>query len=297
MDIRKFDGALGAEILGVDCAAAIDADTVAGIERAWGDNLVVVFRNQRLDDSALMAFSRHFGELELAPPTSTGQPWLPDHPEINVVTNNRVDGELVGNGGNDEMSWHSDLGYIAVPPSASLLYCLECPPTGGDTYFANMYRAYETLPDDIKTAIEGAYAIHDISTNSTGVLRAGYERVTDPRDTPGCRHPLVRVHPKTGRRALFVCRRLNGYVVGLPLDESERLLDALWVHATRPEHTMSHAWKPGDLVMWDNRCTLHRRDGFEDSHTRLMHRTQLKGTEPPIAPWSEPADRTAAPTA
>ena len=284
LEVKKSSGPMGAEIAGVDCGGELDAHTIAGIERAWHENLAIVFRNQRLDDARLMAFTRRFGELELAPPNPTGRPWLPQHPEINVVTNIRVDGELVGNAGNDEMSWHSDLGYIAVPPSASLLYCIECPPIGGDTCFANMYLAYETLPEDVKSDITGRRSIHDISTNSTGVLRAGYERVTDPRKTPGCRHPLVRIHPQTRRPALFLCRRLNGYVIGLAPDDSEALLDRLWAHATRDENTWRHKWQPGDLVMWDNRCVLHRRDGFDDQHTRLMHRTQIKGTEAPIAP-------------
>ncbi len=284
LEVNKSGGPMGAEIVGVDCAGDLDAQTVAGIEIAWHENLALVFRNQRLDDAGLMVFTRRFGELELAPPNPTGRPWIPDHPEINVVTNIRVNGELVGNAGNEEMSWHTDLGYIAVPPSGSLLYCIECPPTGGDTCFANMYLAYETLPEDVKSEITGRRSIHDISTNSTGVLRAGYARVSDPRQAPGCRHPLVRIHPKTGRPALFLCRRLNGYIIGLPLDESEALLDRLWAHATRDEMAWCHKWQPGDLVMWDNRCVLHRRDGFDDKYSRLMHRTQIKGTEPPIAP-------------
>ena len=283
LEIRTFGPPLGAEIIGLDCAGNPSDGTIGEVEKAWHDHLVVLFRGQRLEDDRLMAFSHRFGALEMAPPNSTGRPWIAEHPEINVVTNIRVGGELVGNGGAEEMSWHSDLGYIAVPPSASLLYCLECPPTGGNTYFANMYLAYETLPPEIRSAIAGRTAIHDVSTNSTGVLRHGYERVSDPREAPGCRHPLVRIHPRTGRPALFLCRRLNGYIVGLPLDESEDLLDRLWRHATRDELTWRHEWKPDDLVMWDNRCVLHRRDGFDDNFTRLMHRTQIKGTEAPIA--------------
>jgi taurine dioxygenase len=281
--IQNFRAPLGAEITGVNCADDLSNQTIAGIEAAWHDNLVVLFRGQHLDDDHLMNFSRRFGALEQAPLNSTGKPWIAGHPEINVVTNVRVDGELTGNGGAEEMSWHSDLGYIPVPPSASLLHCHECPPEGGDTYFANLYLAYETLPPELKTAIAGRSALHDISVNSTGVLRAGFQRVTDPRDAPGCHHPLVRVHPATGRLALFLCRRLNGYIIGLPLDESEDLLDRLWQHATQDAFVWRHQWLPGDLVMWDNRCVLHRRDGFDDTLTRIMHRTQIKGTEPPIA--------------
>lgn len=282
IEVRKFDAPLGAEIIGVDCAGDLSDALIGEIEEAWYDNLLVVFRNQELDDGRLTAFTRRFGELDMAPPNPTGRPWLPATPEINVVTNIRVDGELTGNAGNSEMSWHTDLGYIEVPPSASLLYGITCPPVGGDTYFANMYLAYETLPDETREKIKGLKAIHDITTNASGVLRAGYAKVADPRETPGCRHPLVRLHPQTGRKTLFLPRRLNGYVLGLELAESEALLDMLWAHATRDELTFGHKWRQGDLVMWDNRCLIHRRDGFDDSYTRLMHRTQVKGTEPPI---------------
>ena len=282
IEVRKFDAPLGAEIIGVDCAGDLSDALIGEIEEAWYDNLLVVFRNQELDDGRLTAFTRRFGELDMAPPNPTGRPWFPATPEINVVTNIRVDGELIGNAGNSEMSWHTDLGYIEVPPSASLLYGITCPPVGGDTYFANMYLAYETLPDKTREKIKSLKAIHDITTNASGVLRAGYDRVTDPRETPGCRHPLVRLHPKTGRKTLFLPRRLNGYVLGLALDDSEALLDMLWVQATRDEFTFGHKWRQGDLVMWDNRCLIHRRDGFDDNYTRLMHRTQVKGTEPPI---------------
>ena len=146
-----------------------------------------------------------------------------------------------------------------------------------------MYLAYEKLPDALKRRIEGRRAIHDISTNAVGTLRAGYTKVADPRQAPGCHHPLVRLHPKSGRKALFLPRRLNAYVLGLELKESEALLDELWAHAVQPEFTWGHAWRVGDLVMWDNRCTLHRRDSFDDRHPRLLHRAQTKGSEAPIA--------------
>ncbi len=282
IEVRKFDAPLGAEILGVDCSGDLDDTVIAEIEQAWYDNLVLVMGNQNLDDMRLMAFTRRFGELEMAPPNPSGRPWIPEHPEINVVTNIEKNGELIGSHGNAEMSWHSDLAYSPVPPTASLLYGIHCPPEGGATYFANMYLAYETLAEEVKKKIHARKAIHDISTNAVGVLRAGYDKVTDPRKAPGCHHPLVRSHPKTGRKALFLCRRLNGYIIGLPLEESEALLDRLWAHATREEFVWGHKWKPGDLVMWDNRCTLHRRDTFDNKHTRLLHRTQIKGTEPPI---------------
>lgn len=282
--VKKYDAPLGAEIGGVDCSRAIAGDVLAAIEQAWYDNLVVVFRGQQLDDDGLLAFAANFGELDDAPQNPSGRPWLADYPQLNVVTNMRDGkGNLLGSHGNAEMTWHSDLSYSPVPAAASMLYGIVCPPEGGATHFANMYLAYERLPQDVRNTIAGRRAIHDISTNAVGTLRAGYQKVTDPRDAPGCHHPLVRVHPKTGRKALFLPRRLNGYILGLPLADSEALLDQLWAHAVQPEFTWGHQWRAGDVVMWDNRCVLHRRDSFDDGHPRLLHRAQTKGTEAPIA--------------
>ena len=282
--VKKYAAPLGAEIGGVDCSKDVDPRMLEAIEQAWHDNLVIVFRGQQLDDDLLLAFANRFGELDDAPPNPSGRPWLAAYPKLNVVTNMRDEkGNLLGSHGNAEMSWHSDLSYHPVPAAASLLYGIVCPPAGGATHFANMYLAYEKLPEDIRQAIDGRRAIHDISTNAVGTLRAGYQKVSDPRNAPGCHHPLVRLHPKTGRKALFLPRRLNAYILGLSLEESEALLDKLWAHAVRSEFTWGHNWRAGDLVMWDNRCALHRRDSFDDSQPRRLHRAQTRGTEAPIA--------------
>jgi taurine dioxygenase len=170
--------------------------------------------------------------------------------------------------------------YTDAPPSAALLYALELPAEGGDTYWANMYQAYEALPAETKKRIEVLKAIHDATYNSAGDKRKGYDDVTDPRRAPGARHGLVRTHPETGRKCLFLGRRRNSYIVGLELDESEALLDALWAHATQPRFAFRQQWKVGDLMIWDNRCTLHRRDSFDPAARRVMHRTQIKGDRP-----------------
>jgi taurine dioxygenase len=160
-----------------------------------------------------------------------------------------------------------------------MLYSLEVPPGGGNTYFADMFAAYETLPADLEKAVEGKVAVHDASRNSAGMLRKGYKEVTDVRETVGARHPLVRTDRQTSRRAVFLGRRPNSYVLGLDVAESEALLDALWVHATQPRFAMCHQWKVGDLLMWNNLSVLHRRDRFDPNSRRLMHRTQIKGNE------------------
>ena len=188
-------------------------------------------------------------------------------------------GKPIGNLGDGEAVWHADMTYIDVPPKAAILHSLEVPPGGGNTYFADMFTAYETLPADIKRTAEGKIAAHDASRNSAGFLRKGYKEVTDVRETVGARHPLVRSDPATGRKALFLGRRPNAYVVGLDVADSEGLLDALWAHATQKRFAMCHEWRVGDLLMWNNLSVLHRRDPFDPNSRRIMHRTQIKGHE------------------
>ncbi|GAA4334315.1 TauD/TfdA family dioxygenase [Pigmentiphaga soli] len=274
---------LGAEITGVDLAGPVSDEVHARIVDAWHQYLVLRIRGQRLDDAQLMRFGRRFGELELSPSTEytanfgemEGVP-----PEVTVVSNIVEDGKALGTLGAGEAYWHSDSSFIDKPPSASILYGIEVPDSGGDTCFANMYAAYEALPDDVKARIDGLRAIHSSAYTSAGALRKGRTAPADVTQDPGPRHPLVRTHPETGRKALYLGRRLNSYIVGLPIAESEALLDLLWSHATREEFTWRHQWQRGDVLIWDNRCALHRRDAFDPSVRRLMHRVQVKGTTP-----------------
>ncbi len=265
---------------GVDASKPVSADTFAAIRKAWLDNLVIRFRGQKLTDPQMLEFSRLFGELDPPGPNPYGKAFLPRHPEMNVISNVKEDGVPIGGLGDGEAIWHSDMTYVDTPPSAALLYALELPAEGGDTYWANMYLAYEALPADMKKRIEGLKAIHDATYNSAGIKRKGYDDVTDPRRAPGAHHGLVRRHPETARKCLFLGRRRNSYIVGLPLEESEALLDALWAHATQPRFAFCQQWQVGDLMIWDNRCTLHRRDPFDPNARRVMHRTQIKGDRP-----------------
>jgi taurine dioxygenase len=269
--------ALGAEISGLDLRAPLAADDVAALKRAWGEHLVLRFRGQLLSDPELLALSRVFGELDPPGPNPYGKPFLAEFPEINVISNVKKDGVPIGNLGDGEAVWHCDMTYIDTPPMAALLHALDVPASGGDTFWANMYMAYETLPQALKQAIAGRRAIHDATYNSAGMMRRGMKEVTDPREAPGARHPLVVRHAETGRAALYLGRRRNSYIVGLPLDESNELLDQLWAHAAQPEFTFRQEWQLHDLILWDNRCTLHRRDSFDPSVSRIMHRTQIKG--------------------
>jgi taurine dioxygenase len=280
IQVTKLGKALGAEISGVDLARPLSEEILTTIRKAWLEHLVLRWRGQKLSDPQLMAFSRFFGELDPPGPNPYGKPFLAEHPEMNVISNIKAqDGVPIGGLGDGEATWHADMTYMENPPMGAVLHALEVPPSGGDTYWANMYLAYETLPAALKKRIEGRKAIHDATYNSAGLMRRGHSEITDPRKAPGAQHPLVRTHPETGHKCLFLGRRRNSYVLGLELAESEALLDELWSHATKPELTFHQQWRVGDVLMWDNRCTLHRRDAFDPSARRLMHRTQIKSPE------------------
>jgi taurine dioxygenase len=279
ISIRNLDAPLGAEIDHVDLSEPLSGPDLRTIEAAWRTRLVVVGRGQRLSDPKLLTFSRQFGELDPPGPNPYGEPFNKRFPEINVISNVVEDGRPIGNLGAGEAVWHADMTYIDVPPKAAILHALEVPAAGGNTYFADMYAAYDGLPAVLKRAVEDKIAIHDASRNSAGLLRKGYKDVTDVRQTPGARHPLVRTDAATGRKALFLGRRPNSYVTGMAVAASDALLDALWEHATQPRFTFCHEWRTGDLLMWNNLAVLHRRDPFDPGARRVMHRTQIKGTE------------------
>jgi taurine dioxygenase len=258
------------------------------IAEAWGEHLVLRFSGQKIDDPALMKFSARFGDLDRVPIAAVGfdrmDSGVVDEARewVAVIASVKKDGKAIGGLGSYELVWHTDMSYNPLPPRASLLYALEVPPDGGNTGFLNMYAAYETLPDDLKRAVEGKTCIHDSSRNSAGELRKGFQTTHDVTKTPGAVHPLVRLHPITKRKALFLGRRPGAYIHGLSVEESEKLLDAVWAHATQERFAWYQKWRIGDLVMWDNRCVMHRRDAFDESLRRLMHRTQIVG-EPVLA--------------
>ena len=288
MWVQPTGGALGADVYGVDLSQPMSDQTFQKILDAWGEHLVLRFSGQKLDDPTLMKFSARFGGLDRAPVLASDRDskdtavaaevidW------IAVISNLKKDGKAVGGLGSYELVWHTDMSYNPLPPRASLLYALEVPPDGSNTGFLNMYAAYDTLPDKLRRAIEGKTCIHDSSRNSAGELRRGFQTTVDVTKTPGAVHPLVRLHPVTKRKALFLGRRPGAYVHGLSIEESEELLNAIWAHATQERFTWYQKWRIGDLVMWDNRCVMHRREAFDESLRRLMHRTQIVG-EPVLA--------------
>jgi taurine dioxygenase len=273
--IRPTGAALGAEVQDVDLRALAD-ETFAAVYRAWLDHQVLLFRDQTLTDEDLVTFSRRFGDLDEAPVQETGQRYVEGYPEIYVVSNVVQDGVAIGSLGAGEAVWHTDMSYLPDPPKASVLYALEIPPTGGDTSFCSMYAAWEQLPAPLRRRVEGLRVKHDGTYNSGGYLRQGITPTDDPRTSPGTFHPLVYTHPETGRPALYLGRRRNACIEDASLEESDALLDEIWFEATRESLTWRHQWRVGDLVLWDNRCTMHRRDAFDPTTRRVMHRTQIK---------------------
>ncbi|MGH7155388.1 MAG: TauD/TfdA dioxygenase family protein [Acetobacteraceae bacterium] len=276
IDIRPTGAALAAEMRGIDLRFVDDA-TFEAIRRAWLDNLVLLFRDQALSNEELIGFSRRFGDLDWAPVQENGRRFVDGHPELYVVSNVVENGVTIGSLGAGEAVWHTDMSYLEKPPKASMLLALEVPPSGGNTGFCNMYQAWEELPAAVKRRVEGRRLKHDGTYNSGGYVREGVTATDDPVASPGTYHPIGYRHPETGRVALYPGRRRNAYIDGLPIAESESLLDELWRHATRQELSWYNQWRVGDLVLWDNRCTMHRRDPFDPTARRVMHRTQIKG--------------------
>jgi taurine dioxygenase len=283
LTIKPVTPAVGAEVSGVDLSRLSDADFFQ-IEQAWNRHGALLFRDQTLSDDDLLTFSRRFGELDPPPVQEHGRQSPEGYPDVYVVSNVLDDkGAPIGALGAGEAVWHTDMSYLAMPPDASMLYALEVPPAGGDTWVLGMQAAWATLPDALKARVRGRRIKHDGTYNSGGYLRKGVTPSDDPHTAPGAWHPAVLAHPATGVPSLYLGRRRNSYVEGLAPAESEALLDALWEHIDRPDLRYEHRWRVGDLLLWDNRSTMHRRDPFDNATRRVMHRTQIKGNAAPRA--------------
>ena len=269
---------LGGKIVDLDISNKLTQDQINFINQSWDERLVLVFKKQNLDDHKLINFSKYFGELDPPGPNPYGITFLPEFPEINVISNVKNEqGTPIGNLGDGEAVWHADMTYLQLPPKAGILYALEVPKNQGNTHFANMGLAYSELPNRLKDKIDGKILIHDSAHNSAGMLRKGYSEVDNPSDTPGARHPMVITDKNTNKKLLFLGRRPHAYIIGLELEESENLLNEIWEHATQDKFTWTQQWEKGDLLMWKNLNVLHKRDAFDPNTRRVMHRTQIKG--------------------
>ena len=269
---------LGGEIVDLDISNKLTQNQINFINQSWDERLVLVFKKQNLDDHKLINFSKYFGELDPPGPNPYGITFLPEFPEINVISNVKNEqGTPLGNLGDGEAVWHADMTYLQLPPKAGILYALEVPENQGNTHFANMALAYNELPNKLKEKIDDKILIHDSAHNSAGMLRKGYSEVDNPSETPGARHPMVITDKNTNKKLLFLGRRPHAYIIGLELEESENLLNEIWEHATQEEFTWTQKWEKGDLLMWKNLNVLHKRDAFDPHTRRVMHRTQIKG--------------------
>ena len=277
MKIVPTGAALGADIWDVRLDA-LDDKTFQDIYQAWLEhNGVLRFPCQNLDDDKFLDFARRFGDLDMAPINANGGNWKPEYPELAVISNVVQDGKPIGSLGSYESKWHTDMSYNELPPKASILYAIELPLEGGNTGFASTAAAYDALSDDMKKRIAGLTCKHDSSHNSVGQVRKGFQEVYEDReDIPGAVHPLVAEHPETGRKVIYLGRRARAYIQELDQAESDALLDELFAYITQPRFTWTQKWRLGDVVIWDNRCTLHRRDALDPNERRLLHRAQIK---------------------
>ena len=279
MDITPLTEGFVADVVGADVRAVDDAMFEA-IHGAWLRHPILRLRNQVADDGQLQAFSRRFGPLEYAPMgriTEEERAKLPN-PYVATISNILADGKPIGGLGAAEAAWHTDMSYIESPPTASLLYAVETPEEGGETHFCDMVAALRALPPDLAAKARKVRVKHDAAHDSIGKLRRGHRHASDPRAAPGAVHPMVRRHPENGTEALFLGRRQDAYVEGLPLAESEALLDEIWRCVALPGATWTQKWRVGDLVIWDNRSVMHRRAAFDPSARRLMRRTQVRAS-------------------
>ncbi|MDH3579279.1 MAG: TauD/TfdA family dioxygenase [Hyphomicrobiales bacterium] len=277
LSVRKIGKTFVGEVSGVDLSEPLNAATIDDIRQAWWDHSILVFREQEIDDAQHLAFSRHFGELQ----GHTVKDWLSRvHLEILVLSNRGRGGvKPLDNGG---AYWHSDITYEAVPPMGSILHGLTVPPEGGDTLYADMYAAYETLDDETRELIDGRTATHNYRHRYMKMAQGGKrptptaEQLAEWQDVE---HPVVLAHPDSGRKALFVNEGFTVAINGLERAESDALLNRLNEHSVQPNFVYAHNWHPDDIVMWDNRCTMHRATEYDvERYERTMHRTTIKGT-------------------
>ena len=284
MQIKPTGSCLGADILDIDLSQELSDQQFSDIVEAWYSFGILRFRKQELSDDEFVNFSRRFGSLDLAPTGRGGKPFNASRPEIAIISNIIVNGKKAGSLGNSELVWHQDMSYVNLPPKASVLYGIEIPKSSGDTSFYSAYEAYSALPPKLKTKIKGLRCKHDATRNSAGELRVGYEETYHNKERPGAIHPLVILHPNTKRKALYLGRRPNAWIYGFSSEASDALLDELWDHINSHNFTWTQNWEKGDLVIWDNRCTFHRREKLDPIQNRLMHRLQIADDYPPTAP-------------
>lgn len=279
-EVRPFPAPVGAEIIGLDISKPINKEDFARLHRAHLDHHVLVFRNQQITPQEHIDFSRRFGPLEIH---VLHQFQLKNHPEILIVSNIKENGEPIGLG-DAGVYWHSDISYKPKPSLGSLLHAQELPSEGGDTLFADQHLAWESLPADLQQRIlplkaEHSYLAKYEELRAKNPWRPKLSQAQIDQVAPAVQ-PVVRTHPETGRKALFVSEHFTTRIVGLPQDESDALLAELFAHSVKPEFVYRHTWAPHDLVFWDNRSLMHLAAGTPDHLRRRLNRTTIVGDTP-----------------
>jgi taurine dioxygenase len=274
LELRPLSYALGAEVRRIDLTQDLDESVIEAIKDAWDENHILLFRGQKLTPDSHIAFSRRFGDLDRHDATPFYR--LEGYPELLEITTRKVDGKP-SESRNVGRNWHSDYSYSDTPAAASMLFCTERPPVGGDTMFCNMVRAYETLSDRMKRIVDDLDVVYDIGLTA-GINERDPEKVAEMRRiNPPVAHPLVRVHPRSSKKALYVSERASHFD-GMTMAESRPLIDFLCAHATSPENVYRHVWQVNDLICWDNRTTMHLAlADFDQDQPRHMLRTTLLG--------------------
>ncbi|MBL8701866.1 MAG: TauD/TfdA family dioxygenase [Alphaproteobacteria bacterium] len=279
--IQPTGGALGADVFGFPFKDFTAAE-FAAVRAAWTRHQVLRFRGIDITDEDQIRFAAGLGPFVIHP-RQMQEGTHGSHREILVISNlKKADGSPAGDLGDGEVNWHTDTWFVTRPPSASILRALRLPAHGGNTCFLDMYAAYDTLDDAAKKAIEGRYIHHQKVIDGRGDVRMGMvrPRTDDVRSWPGVPHPIVRTVPESGRKALYLGGRRHAWIIGMEPDESAALLAKLWTHCIQDRFVWCQQWQPGDMVMWDNRCVMHRRDAFDPNTIRLMHRTAIEGERP-----------------
>ncbi len=279
-EVRPLTGKVGAEIVGLDLSKTLNDADFAHVHKAHLDYHLIVFRDQHITPQQQIDFSRRFGVLQIH---VLKQFLLANHPEILIVSNIVENGQPVGLGDAGKY-WHSDLSYKELPSLGSMLYAQELPSEGGDTLFADMHLAWETLPQHLREAVEGRSAVHSYTARyAEGHNAASWRPTLTPEQLAQVvevTHPIVRNHPENGRKALFVSEGFTTRIVGLPEDESRQILSEIHAHSVRPEHIYRHQWQPNDMVFWDNRSLIHLAAGCPTHLRRKLYRTTIQGDAP-----------------
>jgi taurine dioxygenase len=270
--VTPLSPTFGAEISGIDLGGHLDAATRAEILAAWRRHLVLVFRGQALSPDDLLDLARGFGTLDLAPPFDNQQSSLPGYPEIAVVSNVEEKGVPIGGLGAGELAWHSDMTYRAEPPVGCALFAKEIPSQGGNTHFLNMAACLDAIGPDLRAEIAGKRLVHDSRYTSAGTERVAGDSFA------AVDHPLIVTDPMSGKPILLLGRRRQSAVLGLDEAQGKQLLSALWAPAEADRFSLTHSWKPGDVILWANIAVMHRRDAFSSAERRVLLRAQIAST-------------------